>query len=281
WDSQRPISRNSVVRRSTNPRISRPRCPQLAPTSPLTWMRPTRWSSIGKWNWMKTITGEREAEGSLEAQVTTTPQARQTGNRLPKPARRRQLLAAAQEVFVAQGYHAAAMDEIAERAGVSKPVLYQHFPGKLDLYLALLDESVDALAATVRNALASSTDNKQRVTATFTAFFDFVGSTGQAFRLVFESDLRNEPAVRDRLEASTRDCAEIISEIIREDAGVGDDEAHLLGMGLVGMAQASATFWLSTDREIPKDAAEQLIARLAWRGISGWPRAGEYGGPEH
>ena len=51
-------------------------------------------------------------------------------------------------------------------------------------------------------------------------------------------------------------------------------------MGLVGMAQASATFWLSTDQKIPKDAAEQLIARLAWRGISGWPRAGEYGGPE-
>src|SRR5262244_3132393 len=92
--------------------------------------------------------------------------------RLPRSARRKQLLAAAQEVFVVQGYHAAAMDDIAERAGVSKPVLYQHFPGKLDLYLALLDESVDALAATVRNALASSTDNKQRVPATFTAFFD-------------------------------------------------------------------------------------------------------------
>ena len=176
---------------------------------------------------------------------------------------------------MAQGYHAAAMDEIAERAGVSKPVLYQHFPGKLDLYLALLDESVDALNVAVRTALESTTDNKQRVSATFTAFFDFVGSTGQAFRLVFESDLRNEPAVRSRLDESSRDCAEMISEIIREDAGVGDEEAHLLGMGLVGMAQVSATYWLSTDRAIPKDAAEQLMARLAWRGISGWPRAGE------
>ena len=222
---------------------------------------------------MKTITGKREAEGSLEAQVTTTSQARQTGNRLPKPARRRQLLAAAQEVFVAQGYHAAAMDEIAERAGVSKPVLYQHFPSKLDLYLALLDESVAALAATVRTALESTTE--QRVTATFTAFFDFVGSTGQAFRLVFESDLRNEPAVRARLDESSRECAEMISEIISEDAGIGDEEAHLLGMGLVGMAQVSATYWLGTDRVIPKDAAEQLMARLAWRGISGWPRASD------
>jgi AcrR family transcriptional regulator len=164
------------------------------------------------------------------------------------------------------------MDEIAERAGVSKPVLYQHFPGKLDLYLALLDESVAALTDTVRTALASTTDNKQRVSATFTAFFDFVGSTGEAFRLVFESDLRNEPAVRDRLDATMRDCAEMVSEIIREDAGIGDDEAHLLGMGLVGMAHVTAVHWLSTGRMIPKDAAEELMARLAWRGISGWPR---------
>jgi len=201
------------------------------------------------------------------------------GARLPKPARRRQLLGAAQEVFVAQGYHAAAMDEIAERAGVSKPVLYQHFPGKLELYLALLDESADALTAAVRAALGSTTYNKLRVTATFTAFFDFVGSTGQAFRLVFESDLRNEPAVRARLDATMRDCAEMVSEIIREDAGVGDEEAHLLGMGLVGMAHVSAIYWLSTDRAIPKDAAEQLLARLAWRGISGWPRAGEHPQP--
>jgi hypothetical protein len=52
-------------------------------------------------------------------------------------------------------------------------------------------------------------------------------------------------------------------------------------MGLVGMAQVSATFWLSTDQMIPKDAAEQLIARLAWRGISGWPRAGEHVSGEH
>jgi AcrR family transcriptional regulator len=207
--------------------------------------------------------------------VTTEPQARPVGTRLPRPARRQQLLGAAREVFVAQGYHAAAMDEIAERAGVSKPVLYQHFPGKLELYLALLDESVDALAATVRAALESTTDNKQRVTATFTAFFDFVGSTGQAFRLVFESDLRNEPAVRARLERSTRNCAEMISQIIREDTGLGADEAYLLGMGLVGMAQVAATYWLSTDQAFPKDAAEQLIGRLAWRGISGWPRAGE------
>jgi AcrR family transcriptional regulator len=164
------------------------------------------------------------------------------------------------------------MDEIAERAGVSKPVLYQHFPGKLELYIALLDESVDELVRIVRDALSSTTDNRQRVPATFQAFFDFVSSSDEAFRLVFESDLSNEPEVRQRLNRTMSDCADMISQFIREDAGLSDDEAHLLGMALVGMAQVSSRYWLSTGQAIPKDAAEQLLARLAWRGISGWPR---------
>ena len=203
--------------------------------------------------------------------MSATRQARPAGPRLPRPARRRQLLGAAQEVFVAQGYHAAAMDDIADRAGVSKPVLYQHFPGKLDLYLALLDESADELVAIVREALSSTPDNSQRVPATFRAFFDYVGTSGEAFRLVFESDLSNEPAVRNRLERTMRECAEMVSQFIREDAGVGDAEARLLGMALVGMAQVSSRYWLSTDDAIGKDAAEDLLSRLAWRGISGWP----------
>jgi AcrR family transcriptional regulator len=190
---------------------------------------------------------------------------------MPRPARRLQLLGAARDVFVAQGYHAAAMDEIAERAGVSKPVLYQHFPGKLELYLALLDESASELVKIMSEALSSTSDNRQRVPATFKAFYDYVADAREAFRLVFESDLSNEPAVRARVEHAMYECADMVSRFIREDAGVTNEEAHLLGMALVGMAQVSARYWLSTDQAIPKDAAEQLIARLAWRGISDWP----------
>jgi AcrR family transcriptional regulator len=191
---------------------------------------------------------------------------------LPRHERRRQLLDAALEVFVTRGYHAAAMDEIAERAGVSKPVLYQHFPGKLELYLALLDESVDALIETVRTALRSTTDNRQRVSATFSAYFEFVGGEGQAYRLVFESDLSNEPAVRARLDRSQYECAELISQVVREDAGISADDARLLSIAMVGMAQVSARYWLSSQGHVTRQAAEQMVARLAWRGISGWPR---------
>src|SRR5438445_8057484 len=114
--------------------------------------------------------------------------------RLPRSARRKQLLAAAQDVFVAQGYHAAAMDDIAERAGVSKPVLYQHFPGKLELYLALLDTQAQALSAAVHDALAATDDNRLRVHGVLSAYFQFVDRSDDdgAFRLIFETDLGNE-----------------------------------------------------------------------------------------
>src|SRR5690242_20807833 len=121
---------------------------------------------------------------------------RQRSTRLPRRERRRQLLDAGLEVFVSQGYHAAAMDEIADKAGVSKPVLYQHFPGKLELYLALLEQSCDSIIRKCREALDSTHDNKLRVAATIDAFYSYVASESGAFRLVFESDLTNEPAVR-------------------------------------------------------------------------------------
>src|SRR5689334_12154952 len=108
--------------------------------------------------------------------VTTrsaAPAARRT-SRLPRGARRKQLLAAAQDVFVAQGFHAAAMDDIADRAGVSKPVLYQHFPGKRDLYLALLEQHVDELTVRVAEAMGGTDDNRARVDAAVGAYYDFI-----------------------------------------------------------------------------------------------------------
>ena len=198
------------------------------------------------------------------------------GTRLPRPARRKQLLGAAQEVFVAQGYHAAAMDDIAERAGVSKPVLYQHFPGKLELYLALLDQHANELVERVRGALASTTDNQQRVTASVAAYFDFVdgeGSNGEGgFRLVFESDLRNEPAVRERVERMTQECVDAISETIAHDTGYRAEEAQLLSFALSGLMEVGARWWLAAEGGLTKARAMELLVGLTWRGISGSPR---------
>ena len=122
--------------------------------------------------------------------------------RMPKEQRRTQVLDAARAVFVESGYYAAGMDVIAERAGVSKPVLYQHFPSKLDLYLALLDAGLEELLEATDAAARETTDNKLRVQRTMRAYFAFVDNPDGAYRLVFESDLMNEPAVSVRVEAA-------------------------------------------------------------------------------
>jgi AcrR family transcriptional regulator len=195
------------------------------------------------------------------------------GGRMPRDARRAQLLDSALGAFVAQGYHAAAMDDIADRAGVSKPVLYQHFPGKLDLYLALLDQSCDTIVDACRQALDSTDDNKQRVTATMHVFYDYVANAQGAFRLVFESDLTNEPAVRARVDKVTADCAQMIAQVIHEDTALPDEQSRLLAVSLVGMAQVSARYWLDDNGGIGQRDAATLVSSLAWRGIRGFPIA--------
>ncbi|MFX0591520.1 TetR/AcrR family transcriptional regulator [Melissospora conviva] len=210
--------------------------------------------------------------------MTAAGNGAQTANRpvrLPRSARRKQLLAAAQDVFVAQGYHAAAMDDIAERAGVSKPVLYQHFPGKLDLYLALLDTHCESIVGKVRDAMSATDENKDRITGAVHAYFDFIDHESQAFRLVFESDLRNEPAVRQRVALVEQGCIAAITDAIISDTGVSRAKAELLASGLVGAAETAAQFWLAGGRQVPKAEAEALLSALSWRGIASFPLQGE------
>ncbi|GGJ98137.1 TetR family transcriptional regulator [Pilimelia anulata] len=194
--------------------------------------------------------------------------------RLPRSARRKQLLAAAQEVFVAQGYHAAAMDDIAERAGVSKPVLYQHFPGKLELYLALLDTHCEAIIDGVHAAMRVQSENKGRVHAAVGAYFDFVDHDSGAFRLVFASDLRNEQAVRERMDRVESACCTAVADEIMTSTGAPRPHAELLASGLVGAAVQAAQFWLGGGRSLPKEDAVALLATLAWRGIASFPLHG-------
>ena len=217
------------------------------------------------------VGGRRE----YRVRVTTTHEERPRGGRMPRSARRTQLLASALEIFVAQGYHAAAMDDIAERAGVSKPVLYQHFPGKLDLYLALLDTSCDSLVDIVSDALAATDHNADRVFAAMGAFYEFVSSASGEFRIVFESDLTGDGRVQDRLWKVNNDVADLIAAVIAEDTDLPAEQAKLLAISLVGLAQVGARYWVS-DRSaaIGLEQAKQLVSSLAWRGLSGFPLHG-------
>ncbi len=179
---------------------------------------------------------------------------------------------AALYIFTTKGYHAAAMDDIAERAGVSKPVLYQHFSSKLELYLALLDSGAEELIAKIAEALGSTRDNRQRVLAAVQAYFSFVDDSAEAFRLLFETDLFNEVQVRERVQRADDECAALLREVIAEDTGLDNEESTMLAFGLMGMAQMSAVRWLRGEEPLDRDRAADLMSRMGWRGISGFPR---------
>ncbi|HEV7449897.1 MAG TPA: TetR/AcrR family transcriptional regulator [Pseudonocardiaceae bacterium] len=203
--------------------------------------------------------------------ASTRADAAPRGVRMPRDERRAQLLAAATDVFVNNGYHATVMDDIAERAGVSKPVLYQHFPGKLELYLALLERHTDELVRRVLAAIEENHDNRQRVRNAVGAYFDFVDGDGEAFRLVFESDLRNQPAVQAVVEQANTVCVEAIAQAVVADAGLDADRAWLVAVGVVGISEHSARYWLTRRHEVPKEEAVALTASLAWKGLAGFP----------
>jgi AcrR family transcriptional regulator len=197
--------------------------------------------------------------------------ANRRGTRLPRDERRGQLLAAASEVFVDRGYHAAGMDEIADRAGVSKPVLYQHFSSKVELYLAVLARHVDNLVSGVRQALRTTTDNRQRVHAAVQAFFEFIEHDGQGYRLIFENDYVTEPQVAAQVKVATESSTDAVFDLISHDSGLEPHRARMIAVGLVSISVDSARYWLNTDRPISKEAAIEGTVQFIWGGLSHVP----------
>jgi AcrR family transcriptional regulator len=193
------------------------------------------------------------------------------GNRLPRDERRGQLLIAASEIFVDRGYHAAGMDEIAERAGVSKPVLYQHFSSKLELYLAVLQRHVENLVSGVRQALRTTTDNRQRLRSAVQAFFDFIEHDGQGYRLIFENDYVTEPQVAAQVRVATESCIDAVFDLISADSGLDPHRARMIAVALVALSVDCARYWLDTDRPITKEDAVDGTVQFAWGGLSHVP----------
>ncbi|HQY34117.1 MAG TPA: helix-turn-helix domain-containing protein [Actinotalea sp.] len=192
--------------------------------------------------------------------------------------RRAQVLTVAQELFAREGFHHVSMDDIAVRAEVSKPVLYRHFPSKLDLYLAVVDHRGEALVAAVDAALArAETDDDQPADGSTTprvvralvgAYVAFVEDAGDSSSLLFESDVTHDDAVRARVESASDQAARAISRGLRDATGLPSAHADLLAAALVGMAQVAATHRYRS-RDVAVDEAVELVSRLAWGGVSG------------
>jgi AcrR family transcriptional regulator len=188
--------------------------------------------------------------------------------RLPAEQRRRQLLEVACDVFAAGGFHATSMDDIATAAGVTKPVLYQHFPSKRALFLELLDD----LGRQLLDELAASTSRaptgRARVEEGFSAYFRFVTNNRAAFRLLFGASARNDPEFASVVDRVLHDAADAISVLIEIDGS--PEHRRVLAHALVGVAESTSRHAL-TDPEASRDATElaRWVAELAWFGLRG------------
>jgi AcrR family transcriptional regulator len=201
--------------------------------------------------------------------------ARQTGKgpsgrrRMRGPERKAQLLKVARKVFGTNGFHGVSMDDVAKEAGVTKPILYDHFDSKEALYLALLDADAQSLEEKIREALAAPTGNRERIRASFQAYFDFVDEHAEGFRLMMQETVGTDDVFRSNV-GKVRDhiMSEVSDLIVRESQGRLDrQEADDVALALVGMVETAA-------RRDPGGAKERrtrtvdTLVRLAWRGIT-------------
>jgi AcrR family transcriptional regulator len=187
--------------------------------------------------------------------------------RLPAPRRRRQLLDVALERFAASGFHATSMDDVAEAAGVTKPVLYQHFRSKRELYLELLEDVGAQLTAAITAATATAEGPRQQVELGFAAYLAFVAERESAFSLLFGSGARRDAEFADAVRRVEASLAHAIAELIEADI----DELHqrILGYALVGMAEGAVRHALADGVALEPARMARQLADLGWAGLRG------------
>jgi len=191
--------------------------------------------------------------------------------RLPADQRREQLVEVALRLFAARGYTATTMDDIAEAAGVTKPLLYQHFDSKRALYLELVESVAQQLLAAIGAATADAAGPRQQVEAGFAAYFELVVTHADAFRLLFGGDAANDPELARALHHVEDVLAEAVDGLI--DAGLDEDHRRVLAYAVVGMGDGAARFFLesSAGGDPPDVRTARRLARrlgdLAWAGL--------------
>ena len=196
--------------------------------------------------------------------------------RLPAAQRRRQLLDVALDTFSAGGFHGTSMDEVAAAAGVTKPVLYQHFGSKRALYVELLNDVGGQLMDVIAKAAAEADGPHRQVEAGFRAYFRFVEHREPAFRLLFGGGSKRDEGFADLVRLVEGAIAELIASFIT--AALPADQTLTLAHGMVGMAESTCRHWLRQRAEggvtaTADDVADQL-AELAWAGLRGVGRHG-------
>ncbi|MFI1917218.1 TetR/AcrR family transcriptional regulator [Nocardia sp. NPDC020380] len=183
--------------------------------------------------------------------------------------RRRVIVAAAAGLFAACGYRAASMEEIACRAGISKPVLYKAFSSKLELYLAVLHEAEQVLGETLTSALAHAEGTSSIVTATVAAIFDFADIHARSAALLAGAAVAEEPSAQRAAYRAATACTDALLDALVPYPLSRSEQGWLITTEVIAIAQACARGWAVTGKPLPKHEAVAVTAGLCWSGLAG------------
>jgi AcrR family transcriptional regulator len=178
-----------------------------------------------------------------------------------------QTLLAAHGLFAERGYAAVKMDEIAASVGVTKPLLYNYFGNKEQLYITCMERAGDSLTATVAEAVADSASPGEALGAGVRAFFSFLDSDRAAWAVLFDETLPQGGEVAERVADYRGAIVELVSgsmlaQLPQRKRDAARVEIEALSTALLGAAEALARWWLRTGEIGANDAAELLISTI-------------------
>src|SRR6476469_1099495 len=189
--------------------------------------------------------------------------------RMTGPQRREQLLEVGRKLFADKGFEGTSVEEIAAKAGVSKPVVYEHFGGKEGLYAVVVDREIRTLLDGINVALRVETTSRGLLEAAALALLDYIEGSTDGFRIL----VRDSPAGQ-----STGSFASLISDVATQvehllaaefkSRRLDPKTAPLYAQMLVGMVALTGQWWLDSPKFKKVDVAAHLV-NLAWNGLSG------------
>jgi AcrR family transcriptional regulator len=198
--------------------------------------------------------------------------------RMPAAQRREVILAAAEETFAQCGYHGASLDDIAHGAGVSKALIYEHFPSKRELHASLLDEHVADIFGRLEATAERGDVGEQRLRSGLEAFLGFVEEHRGAWRVLFRDAA--DPEMAERIGAVQRQATQVIAGLIASDPEAPLDPAldpaeralhiEIHAQLLSGAIQSLATWW-HDHQDVPREVLIDRAMEFCWQGVERLP----------
>jgi AcrR family transcriptional regulator len=204
------------------------------------------------------------------ARVTAVP-ATPTFKRLPRAVREQQMLDSAVRVFSRRGFHAASMDEIAEDAGISKPMVYAYLGTKEELFIACLQREGNRLMEAIAAEVVGADTPDQQLWRGLRAFFGFVGAYRDGWAVLYRQARGQQPFARASAEMRERMVGVVAmmlgQALAAEGREVRDTDLEVMAYALVGASESLAD-WLADHPEADPEKTATRMMNVAWMGAA-------------